>query len=233
MNPPGDGLGSILRRGRRRIVVAAAAVLVVAAVATAGLLVLRGGGPAVGGAGGGASTGTATGTDLPTPAGTGIVARLPIAQYSTFSWAPDGGHLLVANQSGSRVYDRFGKLVSEFGGAQGWLDSSHLVSSDGSVTAIDRSQPGASSANSGVVANGHGSAAIIVARPACVGDPLVNWYRNGAYEKAQEKVSPFGWSPDGRLILKGHLDCSSEDAELHGWKGPVDVVDFATGHVVA
>ncbi len=139
----------------------------------------------------------------------------------------------MSSQEGSRVYDRFGKLVSEFGGAQGWLDASHVVGYDGSVTAIDRSQPGAPRPNSWVVANGHGSAAIIVAVPACVGDPLVNWYRDGAYVKAQEKVSPFGWSPDGRFILKGHLDCSSEDAELHGWKGPVDVVDFATGHVVA
>jgi WD40 repeat protein len=232
MSTLGEGLGSILRPRRRGVVAAAAAVLLVATIATAGLLVLRGGGPAAGGAASGTATATATGTDLPTPAGTGIVARLP-AQYSTFSWAPDGGHLLVASQSGSRVYDRFGKLVSEFGGAEGWLDSGHLVGHDGSVASIDRSQPGAPSPNSWVVANGHGSAAIIVAVPACVGDPLVNWYRDGSYEKAQEKVSPFGWSPEGQLLLKGHLDCSSEDATLHGWKGRVDVVDFVSGRVVA
>ncbi len=226
----GRGVGSIPRR-RRRQVVAGVAVLLVAVIATAGLLVLRGGGqPEAGGAG---ASESATASDLPTPAGTGLVARLPIDQYSTFSWAPDGGHLLVSSQSGSRVYDRFGKLVSEFGGFEGWLDAGHLVGVDGSVVPMDQSLSNGPSPNAWVVANGHGSAAIIVAVPACVGDPTVNWYRDGGYEKAQEKVSPFGWSPDGQLLLKGHLDCTSEDAELHGWKGRVDVVDFATGRVLA
>jgi WD40 repeat protein len=62
---------------------------------------------------------------------------------------------------------------------------------------------------------------------------LIDWYKNGQYVKAGEKVTPFGWSPDGRLVLLGHLDCSSQDAELNGWKGPVDIVDFATRRVLA
>jgi hypothetical protein len=216
------------------VVAVAAAAVLVALVAAAGLLSLRGGGqPAVGGGGGGTPTGTATGTYLTTPAGTGVVARLPNEQYSTFAWAPDGAHLLVASQSGSRVYDRFGKLVSEFGRAEGWLDAGHLIGDDGSVADFRQSQSSGPGSNSGVVANGHGSAAIIVARPGCTGDPLVDWYRDGHYVRAGEKVSPFGWSPDGRFFLKGHLDCSSMDAELHGWKGPVQVVDFGSGRVLA
>jgi len=233
MNPPRDGLGSILRRRRRGTVAVAAAAILVAIVATAGLVALRAGGqPTTGGGGGGGPTGTATGSDLPTPAGTGVVARLPF-QGSAFAWAPDGAHLLVARQSGSRVYDRFGKLVSEFGGAEGWLDAGHLIGADGSVADIKQSKPGNPSDNGWVVANGHGSAAIIVAQPGCTGDPLVDWYRDGHYVRAGEKVSPFGWSPDGRLALLGHFSCESMDAELHGWKGPVQVVDFGSGRVLA
>ena len=61
----------------------------------------------------------------------------------------------------------------------------------------------------------------------------MDWYRDGHYVRAGDKVTPFGWSPDGKLLLKGHMDCSGMDAELHGWKGPVDVVDFASGRVLA
>jgi hypothetical protein len=234
MNQPGDGLGSILRRRRRGTVAVAAAVVLVAIVATAGLVALRSGGqPATGGGGGAASSGTAIGTGLPTPAGTGVVARLPRDQYSTFAWSPDGAHLLVASQSGSRVYDRFGKLVSEFGGAEGWLDAGHVIGAGGSVAEIGQSKPGAPSPNNWVVANGHGSAAIIVAVPGCTGDPLLDWYRDGNYVRAGEKATPFGWSMDGQLLLKGHMDCSGMDAELHGWKGPVQVVDFGSGRVLA
>jgi len=50
--------------------------------------------------------------------------------------------------------------------------------------------------------------------------------------KTGEKATPYGWSPDGTLALLGHFQCESQDAELHGWKGPVDVVDFATGKIV-
>jgi WD40 repeat protein len=208
------------------IVTAGAGVTVILVVATAGLLSLRGSGQPL-------ASGAATGSGPATPAGTGVVARLPIAQYSAVSWAPDGVHLLVANQSGSQVYDRFGKLVSQFGRAEGWLDAGRLVGDDGSVADIRQSQSSGPSRNAGVVASGHGSAAIIVARPGCVGDPMVDWYRDGQYRRTNEKVTPYGWSPDGKLLLKGHLDCSSMDAELHGWKGPVDVVDFASGRVLA
>jgi hypothetical protein len=237
MNPPGDGLGSILRRRRRRTVAVAAAAILVAMVATAGLVARWDGGqPATGGGGGGAPNGTAIGTDLPTPAGTGVVARLPRDQYSTFAWAPDGAHLLVLSPSGSRVYDRFGKLVSEFGPGEDWLDAGHLIDGDGHVYALTDKFQAKSDAYpwyGWVVANGHGAAAIIVAQPGCTGDPLVDWYRDGHYVRAGEKVSPYGWSPDGRLALLGHFSCESMDAELHGWKGPVEVVDFASGRVLA
>ena len=217
-------------RGRRGIVVAAVAVALVACLATAGLLVLRGSQPATPGT---SATPGSSGPDVATPSGTGVVARLPIDQYSAFSWAPDGAHLLTSSRSDSRVYDRFGKLISEFGRAEGWLDAGRLVGDDGSVASIDQSQSSGPGDNTWVVANGHGSAAVIVAQPACVGDPIVNWYRDGRYEKTEEKVSPFGWSPDGRLALLGHFSCEPGDAELHGWKGPVQVVDFGSGRVVA
>lgn len=220
VGPGGD------RLARRWTVSVGAAAVLIGVVVGAGLLGLRGGGqPAVSG----------PLSAMPaTPAGTGVVARLPIGQYATFSWSPDGAHLLVSDiETESRVYDRFGKLVSKFGPVEGWLDSGHLIGGDGYVADINTSHTGGPTANSWVVANGHGSAAIIVAVPACTGDPLVDWYRDGRYVRANEKVTPFGWSPDGRLILRGHLDCSGQDAELNGWKGPVDIVDFATGHVLA
>jgi hypothetical protein len=222
---PGRGLGSARRRERFGILVVAAGVGLAACVAAAGLLVFRGGQPGI--------APTQSQWNVTTPPGTGVVARIAVDQYAAFSWAPDGAHLLVASQSGSRVYDRFGKLVSQFGGAEGWLDAGHLIGDDGSPVSIDRSRSSGPSVNAWVVANGHGSAAIIVAVPACVGDPIVNWYRDGRYERTQDKVSPFGWSPDGRLALLGHFSCESMDAELHGWKGPVEVADFASGRVLA
>jgi WD40 repeat protein len=174
-------------------------------------------------------------TGLPTPAGTGIVARLPLGQGTTFAWSPDGTYLLVSggDQYVSRVYDRFGRLVSQFGSIEGWLDPTRLIDGSGYVADVATSHTGGPKENSWVVASGHGSAAIIVAVPGCTGDPLIDWYKNGGYVKADEKATPYGWSPDGRLLLLGHMSCSSEDAELHGWKGPVDVIDFATGHVQA
>jgi hypothetical protein len=162
-----------------------------------------------------------------------VVAHLPFDRFSAFAWAPDGAQLLISSQSGSRVYDRFGRLVSQFGRAEGWLDAGHLIADDGSVADVGQSQTSGPGSNSGIVASGYGSAAIIVARPGCVGDPMVDWYRDGKYVRTNEKVTPYGWSFDGRFILKGHMDCTVADAQLHGWKGPVDVVDFATGRVVA
>ncbi len=165
--------------------------------------------------------------------GTGIVARLPMPQWSNFSWSPDGAYLLIANASGSRVYDRHGAATSSFAGDLGWLDASSLLDTSGSIRPVRGGNATGYVANAGVVASGHGSAAIIVARPACEGDPLVDWYRDGAYRRTGEQVTPFGWSADGRYIVEGHLTCSSMDAELHGWKGKVDVVDFASGKTLA
>ena len=235
--PASEGVGRI-RVGRLRVVgpaghrlarrwavsVGVAAILV-GVVAGAGLLQLR---DSVQPAASGSPSAT-----LATPAGTGVVARLPIGQYGTFAWSPDGAHLLVSDDSGSRVYDRFGKLVARFGPVEGWLDSDHLIGGDGYVADINTSHASGPTSNSWVVANGHGSAAIIVAQPGCVGDPLIDWYKNGAYVKAGEKATPYGWSPDGKLVLLGHMDCSSQDAEINGWKGPVDIVDFATRRVLA
>jgi hypothetical protein len=165
--------------------------------------------------------------------GTGIVARLPMPQWASFSWSPDGAYLLIANSSGSRVYDRHGAATSSFAGDVGWLDASSVIDTSGSIRPIRGGNATGYVANTGVVASGHGAAAIIVARPACEGDPLVDWYRDGAYRRTGEQVTPFGWSADGRYIVEGHLTCSSMDAELHGWKGKVDVVDFASGKTLA
>jgi hypothetical protein len=214
-----------------------AVAILIGVVVGAGLLQLRGSGQPAASAPPSATLATAatpvTPATLGTPAGTGVVARLPIGQYGSFAWSPDEAHLLVSDESGSRVYDRFGKLVSTFGRSEGWLDAGHLVGGDGYVADISASHTGGPTSNSWVVANGHGSAAIIVAVPACTGDPLIDWYKNGQYVKVGEKVTPFGWSPDGKLVLLGHLDCSSQDAEMNGWKGPVDIVDFATRRVLA
>jgi WD40 repeat protein len=171
---------------------------------------------------------------LPTPAGTGIVARISTGPYANFSWSPDGKYLLITDSSQytSRVYDRFGKLVSQFGSIEGWLDATHLIDGSGYVSNVVTSHTGGPTANSWVVANGHGSAAIVVAVPACTGDPIIDWYKNGGYQKTGQKATPFGWSADGTLALLGHFQCSSQDAELHGWKGPVDVVNFATGKTI-
>lgn len=205
-------------------------------VATAGLMTLRDGGLRPASSGPQSSTAglvTPQATAHATPERTGLVARLPVGQYGSFSWAPDGQHLLVRDDSGSRVFDRFGNLISEFGPSEGWLDASHVIGGDGYVADIRTSHKSGPTSNSWVVANGHGSAAIIVAVPGCVGDPMLDWYKNGQYVKAGEKATPFGWSPDGKLLLLGHMSCSVEEAQMHGWKGPVDVVDFASGRVVA
>ena len=109
-------------------------------------------------------------------------------------------------QIGKRHLSRFGKQVSQFGQFEGWLDATHLISGDGHVTSIDEPYTGGPTSNSWVVGSGHGSAAIIVAVPGCTGDPLIDWYENGQYVKVGEKATPYGWSPDGKLVLLGHLD---------------------------
>ena len=203
-------------------------------VVCAGFLGLSGGGkPAAGRLSGLSATPSASAT-LATPPGTGIVARLPSDSTAAFSWSPDGKYLLVTSglQYTSRVYDRFGKLVSQFGSIEGWLDARHLIDGSGYVSDVATSHTGGPTANSRVVASGHGAAAIIVAVPGCTGDPIIDWYRDGKYVKTGEKATPYGWSPDGKLALLGHFQCEGMDAELHGWKGPVDVVDFATGKVL-
>ena len=214
-------------KSRRWAAVLAVGVMVVGVVAGAGLLGLRGGRFA--------ASGPSSGTPV-TPSRTGVVARLPIGRYATFSWSPDGAHLLVSDvydETESRVYDRFGNLVSKFGPVEGWLDSSHLIGGDGYVADIHVSHSSGPKANSWVVASGHGSAAIIVGVPACTCDPMVDWYRDGQYVRAGERVEPFGWSPDGRLVLRGHQPDTTMEAEIYGWKGSVDVVDFASGRVQA
>jgi hypothetical protein len=219
-------------RGRRGIAgFLGVAALVVAVVAGAGLLGLRGDRSQVNEPQSG-TPGAPTGI----PAGTRIVAQLPIGQYATFAWSPDGAHLLVSEgyeETDSSVYDRFGNLVARFGPVEGWLDSSHLIGGDGYVADINTGHMDGPKANSQVVANGHGSAAIVVGMPACVCDPLVDWYRDGHYVHANETVSPLGWSPDGRLLLRGRFDSSRKDASFTSWAGAVDVTDFATGRVLA
>jgi hypothetical protein len=216
------------RIARRAVIPVAIAAILVGVVATAELVALRGGGqPGSSVPGGSMAQATAHGT----PQRTGLVARLPLG--GQVSWAPDSKHLLVSSETGSVVYDRFGNLVSSFGQFEGWLDATHLISGDGHVASIDEPYTGGPQFNSWVVASGHGSAAIIVAVPGCVGDPIIDWYKNGQYVRAGEKATPYGWSPDGKLVLLGHLDCSDEDAQMHGWKGRVDVVDFASGQILA
>lgn len=203
------------------VAVGAAAVLIGVLVGAA-LLVVRG------------SESTPAGTLPPAPTGTGVVARLPLGLYPTWAWSPDGAHLLVTDADNyvSRVYDRFGKLISQFGSIEGWLDSSHLIDGAGYVADIGTNHTGGPTANSWVVAGGHGSAAIIVSVPMCTGDPLIDWYRDGKYVKANEKTTPFGWSPDGKLVLLGHLDCSDQNGSF-AWQGHVDITDFATGKILA
>jgi hypothetical protein len=239
------------RSQRRTSVPALGAAVVVALIATAGLLGLRdfapkasvepsAGGPSsagdtFAGAIGTPPAGPASASVPETPAGTGIVARLALGAHPTFSWSPDGTYVLVsgAGDYSTNVYDRFGKLVSQFGSLEGWLDATHLIDGSGYVSDVRTSHTGGPTANSWVVAGGHGSAAIIVSVPGCVGDPIIDWYRDGTYEKTGQKATPFGWSEDGKLALLGHMDCSSQDAEMHGWKGSVDVMDIASGKVVA
>ena len=216
---------------RRTAIPMAAVALLVVVVATAGLLTLRGGLLPVSNGGGTFTGRTPQATAHGTPRQTGLVAQLAVA--GQVSWSPDGAYLLVASDR-SVIYDRFGNFVTSYGQDVGWLDATHLITADGHVLSIGEPyEP--RSANTRVVASGHGAAAVIVAMPACVGDPIVDWYKNGGYVRAGEKVTPFGWSPDGKLVLLGHLDCSvgGMDTELHGWKGSVDVVDFASGRVLA
>src|SRR5450759_3685600 len=220
---------------RRAAIPVGMVAVLVGVVATAGLLTLRGGGlrPASSGPGGSTAGGTSQPTSHATPERTGLVARLPLGQYGSFSWAPDGQHLLVRADSGSRVYDRFGNLISEFGPIEGWLDATHLIGGDGKVADIHEIHQSGVDVYPWVVPNGHGSAAVIVAQPGCIGDPIIDWYRNGQFVKAGEKETPYGWSPDGKLLLLGHMSCTDQEAQMHGWRGPVDVVDFASGRVVA
>jgi len=218
-----------VRDGRWAIALGVAAIFV-GAVVGVGLIGLRGGsGP--GSSGPSPSPQASSGT-LATPAGTGIVASLPFGQ---FAWSPDGAYLLVwgGDDYVTRVYDRFGRLVSQFGSIESWLDATHVIDGDGYVADVLTSHTGGPTANSWTVGSGHRSAAIIVGVPGCVGDPIIDWYRNGRYVKADERATPFGWSLDGRLLLLGHMSCSSADAETYGWKGPVGVVDFSSGRVLA
>jgi WD40 repeat protein len=207
--------------------------VIVGVLVVAGLLGLNSGHGAVSTAT--PAAGTASDSIPATPAGTGIVARLSLGAYSTFSWSPDGTYLLVSSAENytSQVYDRYGKLVSQFGSLEGWLDATHLIDGSGYVSDVGTSHTGGPTSNSWVVANGHGSAAIIVAVPGCVGDPIIDWYRDGKYQKTGQKATPFGWSADGKLLLLGHMDCSSQDGEMNGWKGSVDVVDIASEKTVA
>ena len=217
---------------RRAAIPAAVAAILVGVVATAGLLVLRVGvQPASSAPGESATHETAQVTAGSTPQRTGLVARLPLG--GQFSWSPDGNHLLVSLEYESDVYDRFGNRESSFGQYEGWLDATHVIAGDGHVAGIDQPYSGGPQSNSWVVASGHGAAAIIVAVPGCVGDPIIDWYRNGQYVKAGEQATPYGWSPDGSLLLLGHMSCSSADGEASGWKGRVDVVDFASGRILA
>ncbi len=166
---------------------------------------------------------------LATPAASGVVARLAVPQYGRFSWSADGAFLLIASQNGSTVYDRYGVEVSPFVGSVGWLDSSHVVGVDGKARSVLDAQGLGYAPNQWVVGSGRGAAMIVVAVPGCTGDPMVDWYRDGAYRRTNEKLTPIGFSFDGSLAIEGHLTCSSMDAELHGWKGVVDVIDLATG----
>ncbi|HEX7490927.1 MAG TPA: hypothetical protein VF337_04430 [Candidatus Limnocylindrales bacterium] len=199
------------------------ATVLVALVATAGLLNLRGASPA--------ATGSPAGPAA--RAGTGVVTRVPL-NNGRFGWEPDGVYLLVVDRVNSRIYDRDGRLVGTFGPNEGWLDAGHLIDGDGHVWALtDTFVPkyDAYPWYGTAIANGHGAAALVVGQPACEGDTIVDWYRDGHPDKSVENVTVFGWSPDGKYVLKGHMDCTDQDAMLHGWKGHVDVVDFATGKV--
>jgi hypothetical protein len=170
---------------------------------------------------------------LDSPAGSTVVATLPAAG-ARVSWSPYGRYLRVATSEGSIVYDRFGRMVSQFHGLVDWLDESHVLGPDGIARAVTESQGFGYVPNAWVVANGHGTGIVVVGVPGCVGDPIVAWYRNGSFDLAQpETFSPLGYSPDGDLALEGRMACSSGDAELHGWKGDVDVVELATGRTIS
>jgi hypothetical protein len=235
------------RRGGGRVaerwaVPLGAAALIIGIVATFGLLGLRvgsvpgsSGAPSAGGtnASGSPSPRASVSPTAARPAGTRVVARLPIGQFATYSWSPQDEILLVSDEAGSRLYDADGNQISEFGPIEGWLDSSHLIGGDGYVASIAAGHVSGPTSNSRVVASGHGAAAIVVAVPACTCDPIIDWYRDGKYVKAQEKATPYGWSPDGKYVLLGHMDATATDPLKDDWKGSVDVVDFATGRIVA
>ena len=153
-------------------------------------------------------------------------------QWVSFSWSPDGAYLLIANASGGRVIDRHGAATSSFAGDVGWLDASSVIDTSGSIRPVRGGNATASHPTPGSWPADTGPR-----RSSSPGLParatLVDWYRDGAYRRNGEQVTPFGWSADGRFIVEGHLTCRSMDAELHGWKGKVDVVDFASGKTVA
>jgi WD40 repeat protein len=218
------------------------AALIIGLVATFGLLGLRAssvpGSSGAPSAGGTSASGSPGAVVSPSPtaaraAGTRVVARLPIGQFATFSWSPRDEILLVSDGAGSRLYDGDGNQISVFGPIEGWLDSAHLIGGDGFVSPIADGHVSGPTSNSRVVGSGHGAAAIVVAVPACTCDPIIDWYRDGKYVKAQQKATPYGWSPDGKYVLLGHMDASTVSSADDRWKGPVDVVDFATSRVVA
>jgi hypothetical protein len=218
------------------------AALIIGLVATFGLLGLRAssvpgssGAPSAGGTSASGSPGPSA-SALPTAgsaAGTRVVARLPVGQFATFSWSPRDELLLVSDQAGSRLYDGDGNQISEFGPIEGWLDSAHLIGGDGFVSPIAEGHVSGPTSNSRVVGSGQGAAAIVVAVAACTCDPIIDWYRDGKYVRAQQKATPYGWSRDGKYVLLGHMDAAATDPLKNDWKGSVDVVDFATGRVVA
>ena len=235
------------RRGGRRVagrwaVPLGAAALIIGLVATIGLLGLRvgtvpgsSGAPGAGGtnASGSPSPRASASPTAARPAGTRVVASMPIGQFATYSWSPQNAILLVSDLAGSRLYDADGNQISEFGPIEGWLDSAHLIGGDGFVAPIAAGHVSGPTSNSRVVGSGHGAAAIVVAVPACTCDPIIDWYRDGKYVRAQQKATPYGWSPDGKYVLLGHMDAAATDPLKNDWKGSVDVVDFATGRVVA
>jgi hypothetical protein len=136
--PAAGGLSRGVHSGRPgpRLWVPAAALLVVASMVLAGTLAAIRNVPAPG----------ASSTGLDRPAGTGVVATIPTRE-AWISWSPDGTHLLLARQDQSRVYDLWGRLIWQTYGAVGWLDATHLLRVDGSITDLSQSGGGAPSPN--------------------------------------------------------------------------------------
>jgi len=116
---------------------------------------------------------------------TGLVARLPLGQYASFEWSPDGQHFSSrTNREASSTTDPANRSRVRAVRRLAGRDPPHL--GNGHVASIDEPYTGGPTSNSWWSAT-----ATARRRSSCRARlhmrPLVDWYENGQYVKSARK----------------------------------------------